>query len=72
MHLHFKPGVSKSISGGPQPCRVYLQPLLNTPDPANQVPQARLKTTWYVCWSKTLQGCGPPGIEFDTPALNHH
>ncbi len=21
-------------------------------------------------WNKTLQGCGPPGTEFDTPALH--
>ncbi len=21
-------------------------------------------------WNKTLQGCGPPGIEFDTPDLD--
>ncbi len=20
-------------------------------------------------WNKTLQGCGPPGTEFDTPAI---
>ncbi len=23
-------------------------------------------------WNKTLQGCGPPGTEFDTPALRQH
>ncbi len=22
-------------------------------------------------WNKTLQGCCPPGIEFDTPALHY-
>ncbi len=23
-------------------------------------------------WNKTLQGCGPPGTEFDTPDLDDH
>ncbi len=29
-----------------------MQPELNTPDPANQVIKAYLKTTWYVSWSR--------------------
>ncbi len=33
------------------------------------------ETAMMVCvleqgWNKTLQGCGPPGIEFDTPDLH--
>ncbi len=34
-----------------------LKKTVNTPDPANQVFQAYLKSTWFVCWSMVCVLC---------------
>lgn len=62
----FASGVSSPAPGGPLPCKVQFQPLLNTPEAANH----GLETSRQVSRSMLeLNSAGPPGQCLDSPGL---